>query len=153
MDHFRHFFRVKTGLEWQDRVLRQGTQPATCFQYSPPVSFTKTIQTFQMIEIRVLIIGIVLQLGGKSVGGDLRFSYDYCVRINEELRGQMPTTEEKQDGGDYTADATENTQLGDCSSREANKSQDHADSGYGSPSEETPQPSAKNAIGTDIEHT
>lgn len=38
MGHFKHFFRVKTGLEWQDRVLKQGTQPATCFHYSPPVS-------------------------------------------------------------------------------------------------------------------
>jgi hypothetical protein len=38
MDLFIDFFRIKTGIEWQDRVLGQKTMPNSFFQYSPPVS-------------------------------------------------------------------------------------------------------------------
>lgn len=31
------FFRIKTGIEWQDRVLGEKTMSAEFFQYSPPV--------------------------------------------------------------------------------------------------------------------
>ncbi|KAL7900855.1 hypothetical protein HDV63DRAFT_402251 [Trichoderma sp. SZMC 28014] len=36
MHLFMDFFRIKTGIEWQDRVLRQQTMPNSFFQYSPP---------------------------------------------------------------------------------------------------------------------
>ncbi|KJZ72856.1 hypothetical protein HIM_07800 [Hirsutella minnesotensis 3608] len=65
MDHFMHFFRLKTGIEWQDRVLLEKTTPKSFFQYTPPT-------------------------GGKPVGRRLRFSYDYCREANAQLRG-MPT--------------------------------------------------------------
>lgn len=38
MDLFMDFFRIKTRIEWQDRVLKQHTMPNSIFQYSPPVS-------------------------------------------------------------------------------------------------------------------
>lgn len=38
MDCFMEFFKIKTGIEWQDRVLMQGTMPGSYFQYTPPVS-------------------------------------------------------------------------------------------------------------------
>ncbi|RDA83721.1 hypothetical protein CP532_0236, partial [Ophiocordyceps camponoti-leonardi (nom. inval.)] len=33
---FADFFRLKTGIEWQDRVLRERTMVASFFQYAPP---------------------------------------------------------------------------------------------------------------------
>lgn len=41
MDLFMDFFRIKTGIEWQDRVLREKTMPGSFFQYSPPVSMNR----------------------------------------------------------------------------------------------------------------
>lgn len=38
MDLFADFFRIKTGVAWEDRVVRMKTMPACYFQYSPPVS-------------------------------------------------------------------------------------------------------------------
>lgn len=32
------FFRIKTGIEWQDRVIGQNTMSNSFFQYAPPVS-------------------------------------------------------------------------------------------------------------------
>ncbi|OAA71355.1 hypothetical protein ISF_01906 [Cordyceps fumosorosea ARSEF 2679] len=61
MDHFVNFFRIKAGIDWQDRVLREGTTPLSLFQYSPPT-------------------------GGKPVGRRLRFSYDHCVELNLEWK-------------------------------------------------------------------
>ncbi|KAM0464832.1 hypothetical protein ACHAPV_002672 [Trichoderma viride] len=70
MDLFIDFFRIKTGIEWQDRVLRQKTMPNSFFQYSPPT-------------------------GGKPVGRRLRFCYDYCLEINAQQRGlPWPPVEE-----------------------------------------------------------
>ncbi|KAH7143949.1 hypothetical protein EDB81DRAFT_857361 [Dactylonectria macrodidyma] len=62
MDLFMEFFRIKTGLDWEDRVTKMNTMPHTFFQYSPPA-------------------------GGKPVGRRLRFNYDYCREVNAELRG------------------------------------------------------------------
>lgn len=39
MNCFMDFFKIKTGIEWQDRVLMQGTMPGSYFQYNPPVSW------------------------------------------------------------------------------------------------------------------
>ncbi|KOS19683.1 hypothetical protein ESCO_001375 [Escovopsis weberi] len=36
MDRFMRFFRLKTGIAWEDRVSRQGTMAGSYFQYSPP---------------------------------------------------------------------------------------------------------------------
>ncbi|PHH87059.1 hypothetical protein CDD83_9353 [Cordyceps sp. RAO-2017] len=36
MDLFADFFRIKTGIEWPDRVLREKTMPPAFFQYTPP---------------------------------------------------------------------------------------------------------------------
>ncbi|POR36068.1 Uncharacterized protein TPAR_03727 [Tolypocladium paradoxum] len=70
MDLFMDFFRIKTGLEWQDRVLGEKTMPASLFQYSPPT-------------------------GGKPVGRRLRFEYEYCLEANAQLRGlPWPPVEE-----------------------------------------------------------
>lgn len=38
MDLFMEFFRIKTGIEWQDRVVGQNTMSNSFFQYAPPVS-------------------------------------------------------------------------------------------------------------------
>ncbi|KND92353.1 hypothetical protein TOPH_03147 [Tolypocladium ophioglossoides CBS 100239] len=58
MDLFMDFFRIKTGLEWQNRVLGEKTMPASLFQYSPP-----------------------------PVGRRLQFEYEYCLEMNARLRG------------------------------------------------------------------
>ncbi|KAK1242587.1 hypothetical protein MKX08_005399 [Trichoderma sp. CBMAI-0020] len=76
MDLFVGFFRIKTGIEWQDRVLRQKTMPSSFFQYSPPT-------------------------GGKPVGRRLRFCYDYCLEINARQRGlPWPPVEEAAEAKD-----------------------------------------------------
>ncbi|KAL6901717.1 hypothetical protein GGI43DRAFT_433761 [Trichoderma evansii] len=70
MDLFMDFFHIKTGIEWQDRVLKQKTMPNLLFQYSPPT-------------------------GGKPVGRRLRFCYEYCLEVNAQLRGlPWPPVEE-----------------------------------------------------------
>ncbi|KAI9167463.1 Multifunctional tryptophan biosynthesis protein [Paramyrothecium foliicola] len=62
MDLFMDFFRIKTGVEWPDRILKEKTTSPAFFQYSPPG-------------------------GGKPVGRRLRFDVEYCRKINAELRG------------------------------------------------------------------
>ncbi|KAL7930024.1 hypothetical protein V8C35DRAFT_330763 [Trichoderma chlorosporum] len=62
MDLFMEFFRIKTGIEWQDRVIGQKTMPNSFFQYAPPT-------------------------GGKPAGRRLRFCYEYCLEVNAQLRG------------------------------------------------------------------
>ncbi|KAF7538435.1 hypothetical protein G7Z17_g12641 [Cylindrodendrum hubeiense] len=62
MDLFMEFFRIKTGVDWEDRVIKTKTMPNSLFQYAPPT-------------------------GGKPVGRRLRFHYDYCREVNAELRG------------------------------------------------------------------
>jgi hypothetical protein len=37
MHYFNEFFKIKTGIEWEDRVLKEKTMPVSFFQYSPPV--------------------------------------------------------------------------------------------------------------------
>ncbi|KAM0740232.1 hypothetical protein ACQRIT_005416 [Beauveria bassiana] len=63
MDLFLNFFRIKTGIDWQDRVLLAGTTPLSAFQYTPPT-------------------------GGKPIGRRLRFSYDCCMELNLEWKQQ-----------------------------------------------------------------
>ncbi|KAK5989170.1 hypothetical protein PT974_10670 [Cladobotryum mycophilum] len=71
MEYFMEFFRIKTGIEWQDRVLKQGIMSSLFFQYSPPT-------------------------GGKPIGRRLRFCYEYCMEVNAQLRGMpWPPVEEK----------------------------------------------------------
>lgn len=41
MDLFLNFFRIKTGIDWEDRVIKQGTTPLSAFQYAPPVSLPR----------------------------------------------------------------------------------------------------------------
>jgi hypothetical protein len=36
---FLHVFKLKTGINWCDRVLKAGTMDKSFFQYWPPVSF------------------------------------------------------------------------------------------------------------------
>ncbi|KAI5459893.1 hypothetical protein BGZ63DRAFT_446774 [Mariannaea sp. PMI_226] len=62
MNYFMEFFRIKTGIEWEDRVTKMSTMPSSYFQYAPPVR-------------------------GKPVGRRLRFDYDYCRQVNAEMRG------------------------------------------------------------------
>ncbi|KAK7428933.1 hypothetical protein QQZ08_004550 [Neonectria magnoliae] len=62
MDLFMEFFRIKTGIDWEDRVVKMNTMASSFFQYAPPT-------------------------GGKPVGRRLRFNYDYCRQVNAELRG------------------------------------------------------------------
>ncbi|CEJ93182.1 hypothetical protein VHEMI08791 [[Torrubiella] hemipterigena] len=38
LDHFKAFFKAKTGVDWKDRVVKEGTTPDTFFQYACPVS-------------------------------------------------------------------------------------------------------------------
>ncbi|KAM0436064.1 hypothetical protein ACHAPT_002956 [Fusarium lateritium] len=70
MDLFMDFFRVKTGMPWEDRVTLAKTMPSSYFQYEPPT-------------------------GGKPLGRRLRFDSEYCQQINAELRGlPWPPVEE-----------------------------------------------------------
>ncbi|KAH6890480.1 hypothetical protein B0T10DRAFT_605968 [Thelonectria olida] len=70
MDLFMDFFRIKTGIDWEDRVIKMKTMPSSYFQYTPPS-------------------------GGKPVGRRLRFDYDYCRQVNAEIRGLVcPPVEE-----------------------------------------------------------
>ncbi|KEY67244.1 hypothetical protein S7711_06711 [Stachybotrys chartarum IBT 7711] len=62
MHYFKEFFKIKTGIEWEDRVLKEKTMLVSFFQYSPPT-------------------------GGKPVGRRLRFDYEYCREVNAGLRG------------------------------------------------------------------
>ncbi|KAI8715456.1 BRCT domain-containing protein [Fusarium sp. LHS14.1] len=72
MDLFMEFFRVKTGIPWEDRVTLAMTMPSPYFQYEPPT-------------------------GGKPLGRRLRFDSEYCQQINAELRGlPWPPVEEVQ---------------------------------------------------------
>ncbi|RMJ11470.1 hypothetical protein CDV36_008867 [Fusarium kuroshium] len=72
MDLFMEFFRVKTGIPWEDRVALAMTMPSSYFQYEPPT-------------------------GGKPLGRRLRFDSEYCQQINAELRGlPWPPVEETQ---------------------------------------------------------
>ncbi|PMB73007.1 hypothetical protein BM221_000424 [Beauveria bassiana] len=77
MDLLLDFFRIKTGIDWQDRVLLAGTTPLSAFQYTPPT-------------------------GGKPVGRRLRFSYDCCVELNLEWKQQNLPQEivHKKDSGE-----------------------------------------------------
>jgi hypothetical protein len=34
---FMDFFRIKTGIDWEDRVIKMNTMPSSYFQYTPPV--------------------------------------------------------------------------------------------------------------------
>ncbi|KPM36801.1 hypothetical protein AK830_g9752 [Neonectria ditissima] len=38
MDLFMEFFRIKTGIDWEDRVIKTNTMASSFFQYSPPVN-------------------------------------------------------------------------------------------------------------------
>ncbi|KAK7415865.1 hypothetical protein QQX98_005554 [Neonectria punicea] len=70
MDLFMEFFRIKTGIDWEDRVVKMNTMETSFFQYTPPT-------------------------GGKPVGRRLRFDYDYCRQVNAELHGlPWPPVEE-----------------------------------------------------------
>ncbi|KAH7258253.1 hypothetical protein MRS44_010227 [Fusarium solani] len=72
MDLFMEFFRVKTGIPWEDRVTLAMTMPSSYFQYEPPTD-------------------------GKPLGRRLRFDSEYCQQINAELRGlPWPPVEEAQ---------------------------------------------------------
>ncbi|PHH75504.1 hypothetical protein CDD80_2338 [Ophiocordyceps camponoti-rufipedis] len=81
MNLFMAFFRLKTGIDWQDRVLGEKTMPPSFFSYSPPVSLEP--------DEAVVVVGVAyaFQTGGKPVGRRLRFDYDYCREINAEIRG------------------------------------------------------------------
>ncbi|UNI21394.1 hypothetical protein JDV02_007388 [Purpureocillium takamizusanense] len=72
MDLMTDFFRKKTGVAWEDRVLLHKTMPSSFFQYTPPT-------------------------GGKSVGRRLSLPYEDCLQKNAELRGlPWPPPEETQ---------------------------------------------------------
>lgn len=76
------FFRVKTGIPWEDRVTLAMTMPSLYFQYEPPVSASWGKQPRC---IGGWLTGV--QTGGKPLGRRLRFDSEYCQQINAELRG------------------------------------------------------------------
>lgn len=39
------FFRIKTGVDWEDRVIKMETMPTSFFQYAPPVSLALGLHT------------------------------------------------------------------------------------------------------------
>jgi hypothetical protein len=41
MDLFTSFFKRKTGIDWEDRVVKEGTTPNSMFQYTHPVRSPK----------------------------------------------------------------------------------------------------------------
>lgn len=42
MARFKRFFKQKTDIDWDDRVVRQMTTSSDKFQYTPPVSSSPT---------------------------------------------------------------------------------------------------------------
>lgn len=82
------FFRIKTGIEWEDRVLKEKTMPDSYFQYSPPVSH------YLVHKLKHADRGN--QRGGKPVGRRLRFEYEHCLEVNAKLRG-LPWPPVKED--------------------------------------------------------
>ncbi|KAM3433534.1 hypothetical protein NHJ13734_006416 [Beauveria thailandica] len=86
MDLFLNFFRIKTGIDWQDRVLLAGTTPLSAFQYSPPAN-------------------------GKPIGRRLRFSYDCCVELNLEWKQQnLPQEISHRNGSGEAEEAVQSTE-------------------------------------------
>ena len=98
MDLFMDFFRIKTRIEWQDRVLKQHTMPNSIFQYSPPVSrliARLVVPQAAFHQFQYLANTKNGLTGGKPVGRRLRFCYEYCLEVNAQLRGlPWPPAEE-----------------------------------------------------------
>ncbi|KAF5027870.1 hypothetical protein F66182_11 [Fusarium sp. NRRL 66182] len=84
MNQFMDFFKIKTGIEWPDRVTLAHTMPSSYFQYTPPT-------------------------GGKPVGRRLKFDIDYCREINAGLRGlpwpPVEDSEATKEASDSDADS------------------------------------------------
>ncbi|KAL7918925.1 hypothetical protein ACQKWADRAFT_330145 [Trichoderma austrokoningii] len=111
MDLFMDFFRIKTGIEWQDRVLAQKTMPDSLFQYSPPT-------------------------GGRPVGRRLRFCYEYCLEINAQQRGlPWPPVEEAAEATDEDAVAGPQSSIMDICDHDAVPVDVHIESNSQSSSE------------------
>ncbi|KAG8414980.1 hypothetical protein J3458_008867 [Metarhizium acridum] len=83
MDAFRAFFKLKTGIPWPERIIRQATMPAEYFQYTAPT-------------------------GGKSTGRDKLWSRYFCFELNRALRGppldKIATSEGQEQGVSGTGD-------------------------------------------------
>ncbi|KFG82135.1 anthranilate synthase component II [Metarhizium anisopliae] len=77
MDAFRAFFKLKTGIPWSERIIRQATMPAEYFQYTAPT-------------------------GGKSTGRDKLWSRYFCFELNRAIRGpsldEIDTSEGQEQG-------------------------------------------------------
>lgn len=41
--HFLEFFQLKTGIEWKDRVINEGTTDPSLFQYACPVGWMEVV--------------------------------------------------------------------------------------------------------------
>ncbi|OAQ68079.1 brct domain-containing protein [Pochonia chlamydosporia 170] len=77
----KQYFEKKTGIEYEERLVRFATRPADKFQYTPPMR-------------------------GKSTGRYKLFSRDYCFELNRALRGLSP----EEDVVDNRAQGTTDTQ-------------------------------------------
>ncbi|KAL6853123.1 hypothetical protein J3F83DRAFT_719169 [Trichoderma novae-zelandiae] len=111
MDLFMDLFRIKTGIEWQDRVVGQGTMPSAFFQYSPPT-------------------------GGKPVGRRLRFCYEHCREINAQLRGlPWPPVEEAQAKHEDEATGPQDTNTDEHNGQQVNHQDTMAESDSDTPPE------------------
>lgn len=90
---FQDFFKLKTEVEWRDRVIMAGTTEKIHFSYTPPVSTSffrpavLAVRPEASTPILKLIADAKVQTRGKPVGGSLRYrNYDECARRNRKLR-------------------------------------------------------------------
>jgi hypothetical protein len=57
------FFKIKTGIEWQDRVIKQKVMPTSFFQYSPPVSCLVSVLLYFILYISRISLVLVFDRG------------------------------------------------------------------------------------------
>ncbi|KAL7823451.1 hypothetical protein V8C26DRAFT_425534 [Trichoderma gracile] len=93
MDLFMDFFRIKTGLEWQDRVAGQGTMSGSYFQYSPPEHDTDGIGRDGTTVASEF--GTPLEDGAGVDGAEMDVSMDEGEEDEEEGDGEVDGEEGK----------------------------------------------------------
>lgn len=72
MDLFLKFFRIKTGIDWEDRVIKQGTTALSLFQYTPPVSQLRRRKLPWYAPIQVLTVSDQRQTSWSASQAQLR---------------------------------------------------------------------------------
>lgn len=96
--HFRRFFRAKTGIRWEDRVVLHGTMPASFFAYTPPnrgkpVGRNGLFSATMSRELNAALRGLPALAVGEQLGRD-----------DEEVGTEAVGDAMLQEEGDYDKD-------------------------------------------------